>query len=75
MLDNNLKTVSFISDDYHSLRIKILAKYYAQYSKSNLQIKIIDSGYSKEHFFNALYLKFVDNIKLYFNIVKYSYLL
>ena len=74
MLKKNYRNVSFISDNYHSFRIKILAKYFAHF-ENDFKIKVIDSGYSSDHFFNSLLLNFLDNIKLYYNIIKYSYLL
>jgi len=82
LLQNNLKSVLFVSHPTHSRRIQILANVVADYDKSNIEMSFASADHTKVwnkdlyYFeFESIKLVFLETIKIFYNLAKYTLLL
>jgi hypothetical protein len=78
MIKNNYKSVLIISDEPHSLRIKILIESFIKFDKNNISYIIVGSNpkwWNKKEFYKhkrAIYFVARESFKILFNLVFYT---
>jgi uncharacterized SAM-binding protein YcdF (DUF218 family) len=78
LLQNNMKSVLFVSHPTHSRRIKILANLIADYDINNIKISFASADHTyvwdkQKYFFNLISIKlvFLEILKIPYNLIKY----
>jgi uncharacterized SAM-binding protein YcdF (DUF218 family) len=71
MIKYGYKKVSIITDRYHLTRVILLTKL-LNYEKYSLQVYVVESDYYKDYPIESLFYSFLDNIKIYYNYLKYN---
>jgi uncharacterized SAM-binding protein YcdF (DUF218 family) len=74
MIKNGYKKVSIVTDKYHLRRVILLTRL-VNYNEYNLQVHIVVSDYYKDYPIHSLYYTFIDNMKIYYNYIKYKFLI
>jgi uncharacterized SAM-binding protein YcdF (DUF218 family) len=78
MLKNSYKSVLIISDEPHSLRIKLLIQTFIKFEKDNISYKIVGSNpkwWNKKEFYKnkrAIYFVTRESFKIPFNLIFYT---
>lgn len=79
LINNNMKSVLFVTHPSHTLRIKIFANLLEEYDKENIKINFASADHtyvwSSKYYFlewESIKLVFLEYLKIVYNLIKYS---